>query len=199
MWTDDRARAPSTEIRRYLVGVFGRQTFLAVAVIAAIGTASLAAAAGNSIGGPAVVSDAAERVAVPDPVPMSPAERAVGDMITLINVDRGNRGLPVLEVHDQVMAAARAHAADMASMRSMQHTGSDGSDAGDRLLRYGFDWGGWGENIGAGFDEPEPLLAAWLASPAHRRNLLGDFEYLGVGVVEGDGVPYWSLVVATAS
>lgn len=175
-----------------------RRTLLAVATIVVIGTASYAAAAGNPIAGPAVVSDEAERLAVPDAVPMTSDERAVVRMVELINAARAERGLPVLAAQGQVMAAAEAHAADMASMRSMQHTGSDGSDAGDRLLQHGFDWGSWGENIGAGFTEPESLLAAWLASPAHRQNLLGDFEYLGVGVVDGNGVPYWSLVVASA-
>ena len=42
------------------------------------------------------------------------------------------------------------------------------------------------ENLAAGFTRPEPLLAAWLASPSHRDNLLArQPRWVGLGQVAG--------------
>lgn len=167
--------------------------------VMALATASLSSAATSRIDGAADVGDRAERLTLSYEEDLTPEERAVTEMVTLVNIERGNRGLPFLHVDDQVEAAALAHAADMAAMRQMRHLGSDGSDAGVRLERAGYVWTAWGENIGAGFLDPAPLVAAWLSSPEHRKHLLGDFQHIGVGAVAtADGVPYWSLVVANA-
>jgi uncharacterized protein YkwD len=164
-----------------------------------LGTASLSVAASPAISGPARVDDRAQRVAPTFDAELTPEQRAVVEMVTLVNIERGNRGLPVLRLDDRASAAARAHAADMASMRLMQHVGSDGSDGGIRLTRAGYAWSSWGENIGAGFVDPGTLFTAWMNSEGHRANLLGDFTDVGVGVVAtADGVPYWSLLVARA-
>jgi uncharacterized protein YkwD len=162
-----------------------------------VGMASLAVAASASIA-PASVSDRAWRVSPPDEPPLDPSQRAAADMIALVNVERGERGLPFVYPDPRVAAAAEAHAGDMAANRRMQHSGSDGSDAGLRLQRAGYAWSDWGENIGAGFVEPKALFDAWMNSPAHREHLIGDFRDIGVGAAATpDGVVYWSLVVAT--
>lgn len=171
----------------------------AVAAGLLVGVASLAGAASPGIDAPARVADHAQRLASAADTDLAPEERAVAEMVALINVERSNRGLPRLRLDDRISAAARAHAADMVSMGRLQHTGSDGSDGGDRLTRAGFVWTGWAENIGAGFFEPSVLFTAWMNSANHRSNLLGDFTDVGAGVVTGaDGVPYWSLSVASA-
>lgn len=190
------SRGPRSGIRRYRDGVSLRRSIL-LAVALVLGSAALTSAATPAIGEAARVSDRAQRVSLPDGPDVSPEERAVVELLSIVNVERGNRGLPILHADDRLMAAAAAHSADMAAMRRMQHVGSDGSDAGTRLTREGFAWSSWGENVGAGFLEPRSLFDAWYASPQHRRHLLGDFEYIGIGVVATpDGVPYWTLVVA---
>lgn len=142
--------------------------------------------------------DRAERLNAPTGAELTPEQRAVTEMIRLVNAERTRRGLPAFVAHDQVATAARAHAADMAAMKSMQHDGSDGSDGGDRLTRAGFDWWTWAENIGAGFYDPSVLFEAWMNSPGHRANILSDLRYIGVGAVaSSDGVPYWALVLAS--
>jgi uncharacterized protein YkwD len=162
-----------------------------------VGTASLAAAASSTIARPAEVADRALRLSPTFEPDLTPGQRVVAEMVALVNIERGRRGLPFLRLDDQLSAAARVHAADMASMRRMQHVGSDGSDGGIRLSRTGFVWSSWGENIGAGFTDPAVLFESWLNSPDHRANLLGDFTEIGVGVVAtSDGVPYWALLVA---
>jgi uncharacterized protein YkwD len=61
----------------------------------------------------------------------------------------------------------------------------------------GFVWTAWGEAIGSGFLEPQPLVDAWMKSPTHRRSLIDPlFEHVGAGVVASpDGTPFWSLLL----
>jgi len=163
-----------------------------------VATASVTAAASDVIGTPASVVDPAQRLNPTFEPDLTPEERAVYELIALVNVERATRGLPNLFVDARVTEAARAHAADMAANRRMQHVGSDGSDGGIRLARTGYEWSSWGENIGAGFVDPLTLFQSWMNSPDHRANLLGDSADVGVGVVATpDGVPYWALLVAT--
>ena len=85
-----------------------------------------------------------------------------------------------------VAATAAAHSADQAARRTMSHTGSDGSNAGQRLTRNGVTWQSWGENVGAGFNDPAVLLQAWLNSPTHRPIVLSaSYTRVGVGVADG--------------
>lgn len=150
--------------------------------------------------------DRAARVGTPalrvDPPPSPSTSTSIASdlslVVDLINAERAQRGLPPLVWHDQVAAAATVHSTDMAAHGVMSHTGSDGSDAGDRLHREGFDWSAWGENIAAGFRSARPVFDAWMASAGHRRQILGNFTYVGVAAVAGaDGTPYWTLDFAS--
>lgn len=174
-------------------------TIWSVAVALVVGTASLTAAATPTLGEPATVRDRAQRLDPTYEPELTPEERVVHEMVTLVNVERARRGLAAYRLDDLIGAAARAHAADMAANRRMQHAGSDGSDGGTRLDRAGYVWAAWGENIGAGFGDPRSLLDSWMRSSVHRANVLGDYTDVGVGAVaSADGVPYWTLLVALA-
>lgn len=181
----------------YRCEVHHRGIVLTVAAGLTLGTASLAAGASSSLDAPASVFHRARRIRPSQP-DLTAEDQAIVDMVTLINIERGSRGLPFLHVDDRVNEAAHAHAADMAAMGEMQHTGSDGSDGGTRLTRAGFEWSTWAENIGAGFFDARTLFDTWMSSDGHRSNILGDFSAVGVGVVAtSEGLPYWSLLVAS--
>lgn len=176
----------------------GRRTYVAVLTAVVVGTASLAVAAPSSIRAPASVDDVARRMAPSSEPDLAAEQRAIDELLVLINTVRAERGLPFLRLDGQASTAARTHAADMASMRRMQHIGSDGSDGGLRLTRAGYPWTTWGENLGGGFGEPAALVDAWMASESHNSNLLGDFIDVGIGVVATwDGIPYWCVVFAS--
>jgi uncharacterized protein YkwD len=82
----------------------------------------------------------------------------------------------------------------MARRNFFSHVTPGGADLGDRLRRagYGRPGAGWraGENLGWGTGPratPAALVAAWLASPEHRRNMLRrSYRELGVGVARGE-------------
>ncbi len=152
----------------------------------------------GSVSKPANVQTAAHRLdaraLVGPPAEVTEAQSTVD----LVNAERARHGLPPFAWNDSAGEAAHVHSADMAQMGVMQHDGSDGSNAGDRLTAAGFRWASWGETVGAGQPGPADIVSAWLNSPPHKEILLGDFTYVGVSKVVGQGVPYWTLVVATA-
>ena len=171
-----------------------------VIVAAALTVSSIAAATVSVVSAvdlPASVGREAYRVAPPFRDEQTGTERAVADVVDLVNDERSRRGLPIMHEHDLIGDAAMAHAQDMATRRELVHFGVDGADTGDRLDRVGVDWRTWGEAIGAGFATPELVVDAWMASDEHRGYILGAHTLIGVGVVATpDGVPYWVLVVA---
>ena len=80
----------------------------------------------------------------------------------------------------------------------MSHTGSDGSNAGQRLTRNGVTWSSWGENVGAGFNDPAALLQAWLEQPDpptdRAQHAPTPASASGVATAS-DGTRYWTMDV----
>ena len=105
-------------------------------------------------------------------------------------------GWPPYQFDVAVAAVAAAHSADQASRRTMSHAAPT-DERRPALTRHGVTWGTWAENVGAGFNEPAPLLQAWLASPTHRPAVLSsNFTRIGVGVATPtDGTRYWTMIV----
>ncbi|MEZ5190300.1 MAG: CAP domain-containing protein [Schumannella sp.] len=55
---------------------------------------------------------------------------------------------------------------------------------------------GWkraGENVASGYGYTK-VVAAWVASPSHYANLVGDYTSIGIGYYEADGRRYWAQV-----
>lgn len=53
-------------------------------------------------------------------------------------------------------------------------------------------WGG-GENIAYGYPSARAVVNAWIDSPGHRANMLGDYTHLGVGWAEdSNGTDWWT-------
>ena len=100
-----------------------------------------------------------------------------------------------LSINGSLTSAAQAHANDQAARDTMSHTGSDGSNAGTRIQRTGYPVRNWGENVAAGYSTPDAVVAAWMASPGHRANIVsGSFTQIGVAVAyAADGTAYWAM------
>ncbi len=113
-------------------------------------------------------------------------------VLELTNQARREAGLPPLKLNETLQAVALAHAQDMAAHDFVGHVGSDGSTLAQRLRNAGFT--GWlmaSENVAAGFSTPEGVVAAWLASPGHRENLLHpSLREIGVAYVYDAGDTY---------
>lgn len=119
-------------------------------------------------------------------------------LLSLINQERNDQGLPSYSSNSQLVAAARGHSADMACNEFFSHTGSDGSSSGDRVSAQGYSWSWVGENIYAGTSAtPQSAFDWWMNSAPHRANLLNsNYQDIGIGYVYLSGSPYGSYFTA---
>lgn len=104
------------------------------------------------------------------------------DIVHLVNQRRVAAGLDPLIVNAILMAEAQRFSAVQAEMGRLSHRGTDGSNAGLRLSRAGYRWAFFGENLAAGQETAEEVVADWMASPSHRANLLtSKAREIGIG------------------
>ena len=133
----------------------------------------------------------------------TPEEAAV---LALINQQRAGAGCAPLTAQPQLRAAAAAHSRDMAERNYFGHKSPDGSTPRKRVRQQGYAGGRLAENIAAGQSTPEKVVAAWMASPQHRANILNcRFRETGIGrAFQADDAPiggnsfalrtYWTQV-----
>ncbi len=92
--------------------------------------------------------------------------------------------------------AAIRHAEDMSQRKKLNHTGSDKSTVAMRVTDEEFTWKLVGENIAEGYPDVVSVVAGWVNSPGHCRNIMNpEFTHLGAAV-SSDG-KYWVQVFAT--
>ncbi|MFE7357946.1 CAP domain-containing protein [Streptomyces sp. NPDC057543] len=177
-----------------------RKITVAVVAVGAVGVPSAAMASYTPQDKPAVAAGWPHTAqgSVPKPVapvsvqkPTAPASRAAARVLKLVNRARAEAGCSPLTKNAKLTKAARAHSADMAFHRNMSHMSSDGSAARDRITGSGYDWRAYGENVAHGYATPEDVVAGWMHSPGHRRNILDcSFKEIGVGVAQPGN--YWT-------
>jgi uncharacterized protein YkwD len=114
--------------------------------------------------------------------------------LCLLNGARADRGLAQLRLNDRLQRAALHHGGDMVAHSYFAHVGRDGSQPAQRIRASGYlsSGGAWhiGENLAWGTGElatPKKIMAAWMASPGHRANILQrDYREVGFGVIGGN-------------
>ena len=109
----------------------------------------------------------------------------------LVNNERVSNGVPALIWSDNAANVARIRANE--ATQSFSHDRPDG-----RNFYTAFDDAGYpgyiavGENLANGFDSPEKVVAAWMASDGHRANILNpDFKELGVCFIRASTGTVW--------
>jgi uncharacterized protein YkwD len=125
--------------------------------------------------------------------PVAPAVRNVGpelDVVARTNAERLRAGCGPLRVDGRLAAAARAHSADMVNRSYFEHDSPDGGTPADRASAAGYaNYGG--ENIAYGQRSAAEVVADWMGSPGHRRNIL-DCEFTTIGVGLDPRGMYWT-------
>ncbi len=94
-----------------------------------------------------------------------------GDMAAQLNSQRAAQGLGAVRENARLSAAAQAHAQDMAAQGYFSHTGANGSAFTDRARAAGYGCA-IAENIAAGQRSEAEVVAGWMTSTGHRRNIL---------------------------
>jgi uncharacterized protein YkwD len=124
----------------------------------------------------------------------------------LLNREREAAGLKPVRYSFQLNGAAVSFTATMRDQGFFDHTAPDGSTPTSRIRATGYlrNARRWmiGENIAWGEGPkgtPAAIMAAWMASPGHRENILtGKFREIGIGVAYGSpeeaGLPDTAIV-----
>ena len=144
---------------------------------------------------PSVVADAVAGCANSglQPTP-SNLEQVNKSVLCLINGERRNRRIEKLKRNSRLDRSAGAHADDMVAKKYFSHQTQSGARLADRVRKTGYlTSDSWllGENLawGTGFlQTPSVVVAGWMNSPSHRRNIL-DRKFKDVGLAATYGLP----------
>jgi len=103
--------------------------------------------------------------------------------LTLVNADRTSRGLPALTSDPTLTSIAAGWSDHLLALGTLVHNVGLGSEISPG-------WTRWGENIGYG-PSPQAVETAFMNSPPHRANILGDYNLIGVGAARrSDGTVF---------
>ena len=111
------------------------------------------------------------------------------DTAQRINAERAARGIAALEISTVLGGKARVKSQDMAENGYFSHTSPTYGSPFTMMRSLGVSYTSAGENIAKGYTSAEDVVAAWMASPSHRANLLAS-RYVTVGIGYADG--YWA-------
>jgi hypothetical protein len=112
--------------------------------------------------------------------PNSDVQRILDDT----NAARASNGLPALVLNEQMTSVAQNWSQQQASAGSMSHNPSYSTQIP----------GGWSaaaENVAYGYAAND-VTNGWMNSDGHRKNILGDFNSVGIGIKDG----YYTQVFA---
>ena len=118
---------------------------------------------------------------------VSAQETEIDKVLTLVNNQRKAAGLAPLKWSEQLSADASVRAVECAT--SYSHTRPDGSDwwTVDSERMYG-------ENLAANYATAQAVVDAWMASPAHKANIMnGGYATIGLATyTTPSGDVYWA-------
>jgi uncharacterized protein YkwD len=125
------------------------------------------------------------------------AAALMADAGAAMNAQRKAGGRKQLGRDAKLDEAAQSHACWMAANDTFSHKGAGGSLPKRRIKATGYQTRLTAENIAWGQSSGGEVIAEWMASSGHRKNILlnGVDEY-GVGVALMNGRPVWVMVYA---
>lgn len=116
----------------------------------------------------------------------------IHEVVALVNAARqtgascGSMHMPPVkpvQLHAKLTASSQFHAEDMARKDYYAHASQDGRTPTARMKEAGYVARTTGENIAAGQQTAREVVASWLLSPGHCKNMLNDqFTDIGLGV-----------------
>ena len=131
----------------------------------------------------------------PEPSAQDPSTRRIEiEVLRLTNAYRSTRSLPLLREAPQLAQLARGHSGDLARRRPthVDHLGLRNrfERASESIALISFS-----ENVARmGRKRPEPatwVVDGWVASEVHRKNIEGEYDLVGVGVVRREDGYYF--------
>lgn len=126
------------------------------------------------------------------------APQSSGRAMSLLNAQRAAQGGSRLRNDARLQRAAQGHANWMAQNGVMSHRGAGGSKMTARIARAGYSACFAAENVAMGQDTDRQVMAAWMGSSGHRRNMM-HVHARAAGVAkatDANGQTYWAMVLA---
>jgi uncharacterized protein YkwD len=117
--------------------------------------------------------------------PAAAQEKAV---LCLVNRARESRGLETLAAPSSLARAAGHKSADILRCDEFSHEAC-GREFTYWIERSGYGGCSWGENIAYGsgsYATPRKIFQLWMHSAGHRRNILGSYTDIGIGLQVGE-------------
>ena len=114
------------------------------------------------------------------PVNSEPVATMRAAVVCLTNQERNAHGLSSLRVSVRLTRVAQSLTQTMIATAVFGH----GPNFTLRFSASGYDWQAAAENIAMGYTTPRSVVAGWMSSPDHCRNILSPaFRDVGVGAV----------------
>ncbi|KAI9992630.1 hypothetical protein PInf_018073 [Phytophthora infestans] len=107
-------------------------------------------------------------------------------MLAAVNKQRATKGLSPLCLNNKLHTAAQHY---------MAHDGSNGSSMSERITQAGYVWSAVAENVAAGQVDVDAVMVAWINSPEHLENIMGEYTMFAPGYAfnkEGTYQHYWT-------
>jgi uncharacterized protein YkwD len=111
-------------------------------------------------------------------------------LFDLTNQSRAQNGLGALQYDAALSSVARGWVSQMAGAGVLSHNGNLASQVGSQVTN---DWTRIGENVGFG-STTTGLEAAFMNSPGHRANILGDYNRVGIATQRDASGTLWVVV-----
>lgn len=112
----------------------------------------------------------------------------ISGIISATNVERKKIGIVELLKDPQLSKAAEVKLQDMFQKQYFQHVSPSGDSVSDVVRKAGYEYIVVGENLALGvFAGDAQVVAAWMASPGHKKNIL-DPRYQEIGLAVGQGM-----------
>jgi uncharacterized protein YkwD len=116
------------------------------------------------------------------------------EVLALVNAHRTGMGLKPLTINKTIGFAAMSHSRNMANKKiPFGHDGFDGRM--ERLSKQLKPTYSFAENVAMGATTAQEVVTQWLNSPGHKKNIEGDYNLTGIGIVKGkDGNLYYTQI-----
>ena len=115
------------------------------------------------------------------------------DVLRYTNQFRKSRGISALVMRDELNAIASKHSEDMAKGRCS--FGHGGYEKREIQVRRIFQSGSMAENVAYGPSTGREVVSLWKNSSGHRRNMLGNYKYIGIGIArDRHGIVYYTQI-----
>lgn len=115
-----------------------------------------------------------------EPAAVSSGAASPNSLESLVNAERAKAGKQPFITSETLRSSACAKADHMLAQDYWAHTSPDGVTPWTFIEQAGYRYTTAGENLAKSYPDDASLIDAWMNSPSHRENVLGDFNDQGI-------------------